>query len=77
MSDGPDVKVLGADDPKLALAVLREERRRRTRFLWRQGDGALVDVREMSDAHLANAVALLERRAHEREVLEWCWGDAP
>ena len=34
---------------------------------WKQQDGTLVNIKEMSETHLTNAISMIERK-HQREV---------
>lgn len=45
-----------------ALAVLKAERiLRSANFKWEMRDGTLIDIKNMSDYHLNNAIRMLER----------------
>lgn len=53
-----------------ALHALRLEDERRTKYTWMCRDGREIDVKSMSDEHLANTIAMLERKMHEREIVK-------
>lgn len=55
---------------KKALCVLRLEDERRTKYMWACCDGREIAVEDMSDEHLANTIAMLERNLHESEIVE-------
>lgn len=50
-----------------ALEILKSERRIREGWYWRQEDGSLTDVREMSDRQIDRAISMLERMIKENK----------
>lgn len=53
-----------------ALVTLHLEDERRTKYTWTCRDGQEIAVENMSDEHLANTIAMLERKMHERGIVE-------
>ncbi len=63
---------------KFALAVLKEELESRNpkNYQWKTKDGTVLNVKDMTDRHLRNAINLLENYLHEQEIINECWVDA-
>ena len=53
-----------------ALHVLRSELARRINYQWRCKNGSVVDVKDMTTAHLVNAINMLEGYLEEKKVVE-------
>ena len=53
-----------------SLCALHLEDERRTKYMWTCRDGREIAVEDMSAEHLANTIAMLERKMHEREIVE-------
>ncbi len=63
-----DKVMLSVKDPEEALRVMAFEKLRRTEFFWKTADGTVVNVREMTDGHLNNAIHCLRRMVFNKEV---------
>jgi hypothetical protein len=72
---GPGDLVLSVDNPALALVSLIGERVRRKRTFWTRRDGTIVDVRDMDDDHLSNAIGMLEGMLNMVSAAEEAAGD--
>ena len=53
-----------------SLCALHLEDERRTKYMWTCRDGREIAVEDMSDEHLANTLAMLERKMYERGIVE-------
>lgn len=56
--------IIGLD---FALEILKSEKRIRERYYWRQEDGSIIEVREMSDSQIDCAISMLERIIKENK----------
>ena len=63
---------------RFALAILKEELESRNpkNYQWKIKSGAVLNVKDMTDSHLRNAINMLERYLHEQEIINECWVDA-
>ena len=63
---------------RFALAVLKEELENRNpkNYQWKTKNGAVLNVKDMTDSHLKNAINLLENYLHEQEIIQENWVDA-
>ena len=68
--------ILGHDG--FALSVLKEELESRNpkNYQWKTRNGTILNVKDMTDSHLRNAINLLEKCLHEQEIINECWVDA-
>ena len=60
-------EIISIADPERAKAALTAEAERRKVIKWTRKDGSLIDVKEMNDYHLQNAIAMCDRALAERE----------
>ena len=60
-------EIISIADPERAKAALTAEAERRKVVKWTRKDGTLIDIREMNDYHLQNAIAMCDRMIAERE----------
>ena len=60
-------EIISVSDPERAKAVLIAEVERRKVVKWTCKDGSLINVKEMNDYHLQNAIAMCNRLIAERE----------
>ena len=68
MSNRQEDIILSVEDPITALHYLWDEQKRRTKACWKMKDGNLIDIKNMTDDHLDNTVAMLERMYEERSL---------
>lgn len=61
-------KVLSIYNANEALHYLKQELDRRTNILWKTANGEEINIREMSNSHLQNAILLLERQIELTEI---------
>ena len=60
-------KILGYDE--FARHVLREELHRRNTYKWKTASGEVINVKDMTTAHLKNTVRKLEDYLSEQEII--------
>ena len=54
---------------EFALHVLREELHRRNTYKWKTASGEVINVKDMTTAHLKNTVRKLEDYLSEQEII--------
>lgn len=63
-----DRLILEFDDGVAEGYLLKEYRRRHPReVFWTKSDGALINIKDMDDNHLLNAIKLIQRKEEELE----------
>lgn len=60
---------------ELALRILREELSRRNTYKWKTANGEVINVKDMTTAHLKNAIRKLEDRLSEQKILREAYCD--
>ena len=67
--------ILGYD--RFALSILKEELESRNpkNYQWQTKDGTVLNVKDMTDSHLKNAINLLEKHVYEQEIIQECGFD--
>nr|DAW57971.1 MAG TPA: hypothetical protein [Caudoviricetes sp.] len=56
-----------------AVAILAKEYRRRhpQETFWQQANGKLINIKDMTDQHLLNAIKLINRKRAEHELIDY------
>lgn len=64
-------------DDGIAEDILRKEYKRRhpQKIFWTMGNGQKINIKEMSDEHLLNAIKLIQRKKQELEEYRWAFGE--
>lgn len=52
------------------LFILKSELRNRTKYLWKCANEKVIDLKEMTDTHLINTIAKIEKYKQEKEEFE-------
>ena len=65
------------DYDRFALNILKEELESRNpkNYQWKAKDGTVLNVKDMTDSHLKNAINLLEKYVWEQEIIQECGFD--
>lgn len=67
---------LNYEKPEEALYYLKKERERRENFFWKDKNGNLHNIKEMSDSYLNNVINFLEQFIYEMEIVNENYVDA-